>query len=356
MNGRRGGGRSRAYHTAGGFQPMKSLLYGEGGGSSHSWVLETALYQAPPEAILLRKQTFPAAKPFVIRNRVLGRLDPKAGEGHRIAADSSLINYAYRSSHYLLGGTLQNPAIEYTGISRQNRACGLLFENPASPAISQIHPVAEHTGGGRSQHSLWSVHHENVLLVQRIACVGKGFPGSYHTGKLGIRFDGADLTISEQGGWIFASLGKAFATVKFLDGGHVWDAEKSLANPAGPTSEKDTTRILLHAGDITSHQSFENFRTAVLAHPLKVTADQVDYRLGKNHLVATRYDARKPSEFKLPFINGQSIDLDQDMVYQSPFLNGKAGGDQFTVTVGPLRRMFDFSRSAPPASKPPTNP
>lgn len=345
VNGRRGGGRSRAYYTKGGFESMKSMLYGEGGHSSHSRVLETSLYQAPPEAILLHKRTFPVQKPFVLRNRVLGKIDKHGGGGHRIAKDSSLVNYAYRTPHYLLGSTLQNPAYKYSGISMQNRVCGLLFDNPASPRISQIHPVAEHTGGGRSQHSYWSVQQENVVLLQRIAKVGKGLPGSYNTGKLGIQFEGADLTKTEEDGWIFVTNRKAFAAVKFLDGGHTWNKSQTLANPANHIGNNDTTRILLHAGDIASHGSFEKFRQAIRSHPLEVTADKVDYRFGENRIEVARYNARAPQSFALPLINGKTVDLQPMAVYESPFLNGKSGDDRFTVSVNTIRRVLDFSKT-----------
>ena len=117
VHGRRGGGRSRAYPGANAFESYKNLLFaseGQPAGSSHSRVIETSRYQLPPEAILLRKRAFPAAEPFVIRNRVLGELaPPKSETEHRLAADSALVNYAYRTPHYLLGSTLQNPALPY---------------------------------------------------------------------------------------------------------------------------------------------------------------------------------------------------------------------------------------------------
>ena len=341
VKGRRGGGRSRAGHGAAGFEAMKSLLFGEGGGSSHSRVIEASTYQAPAEAILLHKRAFPAEKPFAIRNRVLGRLGQ--GDGHRVMEDSGLVNYAWRSPHFLLGSTFQNPAIESTGISRQNRACGLLFDDPGSTSISQIHPYYEHPGGGRPQHSIWSVQHEDVLIVQRIARVGKGHPGSYNTGRLGIRFEGADLEKSEKDGWIFATNGKAFAAVKFLDGDHAWDKAQTTAFPANFAGDADTTRILLQAGDLSSHASFDAFRKAILANPLQVAPDRCDYRFGANHLEVTRYDARSPQSFVLPRINGKPVDLHPAATYESPFLKGGFGGDRFAVSVGPLKRILDFS-------------
>ncbi len=360
VKGRRGGGRSRAYYTAGGFESMKAMLYGEGGGSSHSRVIESSLYQAPPEAILLRCRTFPAAQPFVIRNRVLGELETVGaadGEGQRLAADSALVNYAYRTAHSLLGSTLQNPALsapgaandapvlKYAGISRQNRTCGLLFDNPSAKSVSQIHPVAEHTGGGRSQHSFWSVQHESVLILQRIARLGRSTIGSYNTGKFGMRFEGADLLKLEENGWIFATDGKAYVGVRFLDGPYRWDDKRLEVFPANFAGQSDTTRILLHAGDVADGESFEQFRKRLSAHPPAVSADTVEYRCAKsgNRIEMHLYDPQSPATFALPRVNGSPVELRPATTYQSPYLNGRFGDARITVTVAPLTRLFDFS-------------
>lgn len=368
VNGRRGGGRSRADYGPHPFQAYKNLLHavdGRPAGSSHSRVIETSRYQLPAEAILLAARESSPAGPVVIRNRVLGELaepgqdQPDHAGGQRLAADSALVNYAYRTPHYLLGSTLQNPALsmtdpdtgapvlKYAGISRQKRTCGLLFDNPASPTISQVHPVVEDTAGGRPQHSFWSVQHENVLLLQRIAARKNGALGSYSTGKLGIRFDGSDLEKIDEGGWIFASNGNAFVGVKFLDGGHLWDEKKTEAHPATFAGPGDTTRILLHAGDLASHPSFERFRATVRDHSLQVTADKVDYRFGARQIEMTRYDAAAPETFTLPRIDGHPLDLRPTAAYHGPVLNGQLGDDRITVTVGSLRRVLDFSATGP---------
>jgi hypothetical protein len=76
---------------------------------------------------------------------VLGKLASrgKDGEAQGIAPDSALVNYAWRTPHYLLGGTLQNPTLEYSGISRQKRWCGLLFHDPSSATVGSIDTVIE---------------------------------------------------------------------------------------------------------------------------------------------------------------------------------------------------------------------
>jgi hypothetical protein len=117
-----------------------------------------------------------------------------------------------------------------------------------APAILRVQATI---GGSRSQHSFWSVQHENVLLLQRIA---KGPLGSYDTGKFGIRFDGADLQKVEEEGWIFSTNGKAYVGVKFLDGEDVWNEKKEEAYPAKFTGQGDAARILLHAGDASTRR------------------------------------------------------------------------------------------------------
>jgi len=352
VRGRRGGGISRGDYAPRGFESYKNLLFatpGQPAGSSHSRVIETSGYQLPPEAIFLRKAAFPAGQPFVIRNRVLGELAPPRSDGveeHRLAADSALVNYAYRTPHYLLGSTLLNPTLDYSGISSQKRACGMLFDDPATNEICSVHSVIEHGAGGRPQRSFWSVQQENVIILQRIADVGKKFRGSYSTGTVGIGFKGKALQKVEKDGWIFASNGKAFVGVKFLDGEYQWNAERELATPVNFNKATDTSRILIHAGDIRTSESFGKFQASVLANHLSVSPDKVTYDFGPtgNRIEMTPYDPKAPDHFSLPRINGQPVDLRPATAYQSPYLNGAFGGDKISVTVGPVHRLLDFSK------------
>jgi hypothetical protein len=369
VNGRRGGGRSRAAGGRNGFESYKNLLYApenRAAHSSHSKVIETSLYQAPAAAILLRKREFPTAEPFVIRNRVLGEQAPnrpRDGKANRFASDSALVNYAYRTPHYLLGSTLQDPSLTlastdpktgvpqwgYGGISRQKRACGMLFEDPSGDQDYAIYPVIEQTRGGRPQHSFWSVQHENVLILQRIAPQTRRRFGSYSTGVVGICFDGEGFEKLETKGWIFASHKGVFVAVRFLDGPHQWDETRKTVNPANFDHSTDTSRILFHAGDITSHQSFKSFQQAVLSNQLTITSDQVEYRVGRvgkkaTQLVVTRFDVTAPNAFTLPTVNGKPINLRPEMTWHSPYLNGRFGDGKVSIRVGPVEQVLDFSR------------
>jgi hypothetical protein len=240
-----------------------------------------------------------------------------------------------------------DPRIHYAEISTQKQACGMLFDEPGSSEICSVHTVIGHGPGGRAVRSYWSVQHQNVLLLQRIPPVGKTFPGSYNTDAIGIGFDGRALQKVEKDGWIFASNGKAFVGVKFLDGGYQWNEKRTLATPSNFNKATDKSRILLIAGDLTTGEAFEKFQASVLSNPLRITPEAVSYEFGLNRerIEMTAYDPRKTDEFTLPCINGKPIDLHPDAAYQSPYLNGNCKGEQFTLTVGPIQRVLDFSGS-----------
>lgn len=57
--------------------------------------------------------------------------------------------------------------------------------------------------------------------------------GSYSTGRISVRFHGKKLEKIEEGGWIFAGNGKAFAGVRFLDHKWHWNKTREEAIPLG---------------------------------------------------------------------------------------------------------------------------
>ena len=269
VQGRRGGGGSRGSYGYNNFEYYKNLLYAPEGvpaQASHTKIIETSLYQLPAAAILLRAIEFPAQKPFVIANRVLGEIAPPSPDdrGMRLVADSALVNYAWRTPHYLLGGTLQNPSLayrdpetgklvlKYSAISRQQRFGSMLFHDPdarhpvvpaskmrAENEMCAIYPKVKQTRGGRSQHSFWTFQHRNVQVLQRIGSQRDGV-GSYSTGYLSVRFHGKKLERVEKGGWIFAGNGRAFAGVKFLD--HKWQWDFAGIRPRDPNLKYEERR------------------------------------------------------------------------------------------------------------------
>jgi hypothetical protein len=353
--GRRGGGRSRADFGKNSFEAYKELLYAQEGlpaHSSHTAVVETSLYQLPATAILLRFREFPANRSFVVANRVLGEVET-GGKGNRLATDSALVNYAWRSPYLILGSTWQNPALsmpnsaigkptlKYGGISRQRRWLGVLFDDEDRSAIYTV--FEKNKSGGREQHPFWSVQYKNMLVVQRITPDKSGM-GSYNTGWVGVCFDGPKIDKLERDGWIFAVKGNGYTGVRFLDTGFKWDETGKVAIPKDHHRTTSTARILMIAGDREANGSFEKFQAAVLASQLVVEPNKVEFTGGIDgaKIVVHRYEVEKADRFKLPTINGNPIDIRQQESYKSPYLNARLGSGRLEVVVGPIKTLYDF--------------
>jgi len=373
VQGRRGGGRSRASYGENPWEMTKNIMYGDDigvhFGSSHNKMFETSTYQVPASAVILRKIEFPREQPFEIINRVIGEYDdihyPSDDHNHAYAIDGRLVNLAYRTPHYLIGGLLVNPSLsmknregkisrKYSGISVQKRWSGMLFHHPdtkipklGSPSsrnpdeMCAIYPDIEKTQEGRPQNSFWGIGNKNVWLHQRIS-PGKEM-GSYSTGMISIRFHGKRLEKTEKDGWIFASDGKAFCAVKFVDGDYTWDNAKEEAKPKEFKLD-DKTRYLMHAGDIQSHKSLEAFMTLVLGNGLEVKGDQVTYISKSENISLTMYtfDPANYKAFKMPLVNGKEPNLSPVWTYKSPYMNSAFKEKVVTVTVGPVKEVYDF--------------
>lgn len=364
IHGRRGGGRSRAGYAKNSFERYKDVMYGTVGakGSSHSRVFEASQYQVPAEAIVLREGLIPITETFLIQNRVLGELakipGPRQSEQSQVmSSDSGLVNYVYRTPNYMLGSTLQDPSLSlrnhegksvvaYSGISRQNRWLGMLFQADTLQEVCAVYPEIAKTRAGRPQHPFWSVQHKNVIIIQRIAPQRNGM-GSYSTGMISIRFRGEALDVNTDGRrWIFAQHNDAYLAVRFLDDGHEWNDDQTLASPKRFAADS-TQRILLHAGHQDRYESFDAFQSKVRRNRLKISNSQViyDFNDGEDRIEMWTYLPEQFNRFRMPRVNGKTIDIRPDATFTSPYLNSPFGSEQVHITVGPYKRTLEFAHS-----------
>jgi hypothetical protein len=325
-NGVRGGGKSRADYQSS-FEPYKNLLYGEGGGGTHSRVFETSEYMVPDEAIILRKLESPK-EPFLISNRVPGELQERSGDYVYFKPDSALINYAYKTPNYTLGSTLQDPRIRYAKISSQKRWSGMLLHNPGVDLVSAVYPFPEEKGN-RPEYAYWNFQYKNIMILQKM-------PMAYATGDMRVQFTVGLATI-ERDGWVFAHnetfMGNAYVAVRPAYDGYTWNSRKDmiiLRNQWAP--------IIFHAGDVDEFGSFDNFVEQVLAGDLNADSrgNKFEYK-GPNQPKITFY-----TNYKLPDVDGKSIDLRPLHCYTSPYMNSEWGSNKIIVQVGPYNTIYDF--------------
>jgi HEAT repeat protein len=360
ISGVRGGSKSRAKNKGLGsrFNPQLSMLYGERGILTDQGQLANSQYQPPEAAILLRKLG-PPVPTFEIVNRHAG----EEGEPRSTyLLHSHNINYAYRTPDYVIGCAMFNTNRKYQAGS-EGRWSGVIFRDLAAISLDP------YTG------EKWNVHSKDVMIAQR-------FSGSYYLGRPTVGFTAGFETI-DRDGWLFVSNDEAFAAVKVVTGGYVWDRIGGSHSFALRLND-EFSPIIIQTGRASDYGSFEKFQEAILKAPLKLRYTRDDSRYDRKRLVKIEYTGPNSSRleffadrynqpslhfksadgelaedvrwfwqlnpdkdpFILPKIDGKTIDLDLESNYKSPYMQCKTGSDIVTVRYGSRRWDYDFAKNA----------
>lgn len=322
-------------------RPMK-LLFGEVGGlSTHSRVIETSSYQVPAIAYFLRAHA-DELPPIIIRNRMIGEsAGPDLGRNKEadfagltfaISKEPALVNYTYKTPEYSMGGANQDPVGSDSGITRQDRWSGILFNDASRSRIVPMAETDNSRGDSSRVHDAYSKFQDtNLMVVRRME-------KARYMGRLMVHFS-TTLDRVEKGGWVFASNGRAFAAVRVL-GGQLWDSPLQIWTDSEFLFPEDLfAPIVFLAGDLSDgFRSFESFQRYVLKEVIISPKANVFEIKRPNQLdVAYYVDGR------LPEVGGEVIDLQPEWAYDSPFL--RSDFDSYVVGAkwGPLRSIYDFS-------------
>jgi len=332
LSGLRGGSKSRA--KDGGldsrFNKTLARLYGE----HHGYALEPPGfkgYQPPVPAILLRRLG-PTRKVYEIVNRHPGEtidVPQQMTQGNSFhKALSRSINYAYRTPEYIAGCSMFDVRLwRGEGKSRKfgygplGRWSGVIFRDGAAVYLDP------YTG------EKWNVQDKDVMIAQR-------YRGSVYKGDARVDF-AAVKGMTEEDGWVFADNRDAYAAVRIVRGGYYWNEPARhrlyLRDQYSP--------IIIQTGRKAVYGSFAAFRKAILAAPLTLTEDKLDYT-GPNsariEFFLCRNSERDPYPRTLPKIDGKELDLNLTHNYKSPFMQNRVGREIVTVRYGSRRWDYDF--------------
>lgn len=315
---RRSGNKSRA--SARPDTPIPHVLkplYGEGvqfPGHLGQHAAVTSSYRPPPEALLLRRQYQHPDKPVIIANRRLG----EEGDGVSLTPDSRILNYGYKTRHFLIGSALCPPGIPCSPLYKQAPSNSLIFANGGG-----VYPDPK--TNGRCSDPYESFQHESVLIFRKNK-------GAYRTEAMRVHVK-PDTRRVEKDGWIFVDNGPAYCAIRVLEGDHHWSEDKHYLLP-----EEDLSPILMQAGDVDRYGSFEAFMEAITANILSWDGQKVVYH-GSNQ---PRIEFFTRATGKSPRVDGREFDFQPALVYDSPYLRRKADSSSVTVTVGPLVTEYDF--------------
>jgi len=315
----RGGGKSRAsMNPLSGIGHILPVLYGEGVLLGHYGLHEAVIsgYRPPMEAMLIRKQYELPETPIIIANRRPGEVDAEGA----LKAESALVNYGYKTRHFLLGSILRAPHTKTSPLFGQNLRSGLLFASGEG-----IFPNPESVG--RYMDPYYSFQHENVMVLQKNKGAKNTTVGIYVKPK---------AKKVERDGWVFVDDGQAYGAIRVLEGGYHWDGKGANVLP-----DQELAPMLIQGGDADGFGSFDQFMAAVLGNTITWDGEKVEYA-GPNQ---TRIEFFSRPVGKLPRVAGRDYTFLPAAAYESPFLNSEAGTSTATVTVGSLKTVYDFENS-----------
>jgi len=350
LSGLRGGSKTRAKEGGllGRFNRTTTMLHGE----HHGFILEPPGFKnayQPPEAATLLRKLGPTEPVYEIINRHVSEVEelelgyiPQYHGVFKLPSRS--INYAYRTPEYVIGcamfdlnhwgeakryrknrvgqvSIVTQPRLMYGTMGRWS---GVIFRNRGGVFLEA------YTG------EKYNVQKKDVMIAQI-------FKGANYTGEPRVDF-ASIMEMVEQDVWVFVNNHDAYVAVRVARGGYYWNEparHRLYLNDA-------FSPIIIQTGRKAVYGTFEKFQTAILAAPLNLTDDKLDYT-GPNSKRIEFWLCKDsdidPYPQNLPKIDGKELDLNLKHSYQSPYLNGTVGSDVVTVTYGNRRWDYDFGKN-----------
>lgn len=322
-------------------RPLRAMLFGERGGSPIYPSLTFSSYKPPEAAILLRKLGPPVPR-YEIRNHYLGyQSDTTTSKDMAFwLKNPPCFGYAYRTPEYILG-SIQYDSNRPLFAGMASHWMGVFFHNLQSVSLPGYH-------GG-----MMAVQDKDALILQRIS-------GTLWPGRPVVELT-RGLEWTERDGWVFVNNGTAFAAIRILMGGYVWNPEPTALKQFWPNDP--FASIIIQAGTAEDYASFEQFQERVLAAKLEL--DYVPGATGSNqeiqnkviyaglncreltlfsdrdHFQCNRHYTKK-TQVKLARIDGHPLDLQLRQTFSSPFLNQRAGEETSVLRFGQRQWIYDF--------------
>lgn len=338
LNGVEGGGKTRCYSDSakggGGFARYLSwFLFGFGEmpyAHASRLKLTLGLWRAPQiTADIALDQS---RGNYEIKQRRLGLAnDNPSSSPYKLRGDfGGILRYSYCTDNFILGTLMCDnvPRESWTAISSQNRWQGVIIKHDDDIDM-RVFPSANRTDGASSYNQYFSAQSKGTLVTVRQSATG----GS-NLGDMRVYFSGGNyMTIHEQSGWVFAETDSVYVAVKPAWGSYTWDDSNWIK------LTDSTSPVIMEVAQAADYMElFAVFQSAVMAHPLPVvngnTMTYTGFASGDNFTFYTDISA-------LPKINGQTINLAPEKVYNSPYLSSL--WDSGVVTISKDNRSVELN-------------
>jgi hypothetical protein len=250
-----------------------------------------------------------------------------------------ILRYTYCTPDFVIGTSMveARPAEEWSAISSQNRWDGVIFAgHPDARIFAQ--PFKPERGSFYNPH--WTIQHKGVLILQKLRT-------NKHARGQRVWFSAA-LKRTEEGGWVFAEVPRAYAACRIVRGEAKWE-------PDDPKQHHEATRkpdegmwlacadeyspIIIEVARKCDFADFEAFKSAIKANPLSLQNGVLRYQ-GLADAGEFTFYTESPQP---PLLNGKPINFRPPKVYDSPFIQSDYDSGVVVLQKDQRRVVLDFS-------------
>jgi len=260
--------------------------------------------------------------------------------------DPRMIGYDYCTPDYVMGSLMIDPKLPrvsshlyqegqdlpegYPALTSQNRYHGIVF---ASDLNARVVPQCEGLANGKTYGEQQAVQHENVLLVQRHA-------KAKTTGDMRVIWGGKGMKtrIVELSGWQILREGNAWLGVKGFSRtksnescGSSWDNDVILRMNDGKAP------VAFVAGQIKDFSDTDTFAKYLHGFTGKLENGRFILTEDSKDFISLHLESEA-----LPEIYGKPINLNPDMLFDSPFISSEHGRGVVTIQKGHRKLKIDL--------------
>jgi hypothetical protein len=254
---------------------------------------------------------------------------------YRLRTDAGgIYRYSYCTPDFILGTTMfeSRPLEDWTRISSQNRWQGVVFAgHPDARIVPQCRPnIGNHTC---AYNPHWSVQSRGTLITQKL----RTHEGA---GEMRVWFSKPGLTHrTEKDGWVFAETEGAFAAVRPVAGGYVWQSDPEYKGGKWLKCNQEWTPVILEVAQRSRFADYAAFQACVIANPLTFANQILEYKSVYGDAITFFADYSHS-----PKINGRTVSYAPKRAFDSPFVQGEWDGGVVTIRNGNRQLVLNFNK------------
>ena len=249
---------------------------------------------------------------------------------YRLRQDNGgLVRYSYCTPDFILGAAHfeAHKWQDWTLISSQNRWHGVIF---AGDEDARIYPQCSLNNTYRSYNQHWSVQNKGCMITQKLP-EGYAWDGE----PMRVFFSNAGLKeMVERDDWVFVVAEGAFAAVKCVSKGYKWDVD---VDGKWLVCEDELTPIIMQVAQKKDFANYKQFQEKILSMPINFNNKLLKYKsiYDDEFVFHTDYS-------KLATVNGKTIDIHPEMVFDSPFIKSVWNSGVVTIQKGKRKLALKF--------------